>query len=186
MSAPITEPSPTTPVEAEAPITLPEGAEPKTFDAEYVAKLRAENAKHRTEAKANADAAKRLAEIEEAAKSNEQKLAERLTAAEKRAADAERASFAAEKGVPASFIHGSTPEEWEASAAEALTWKGVTPKLPVAPSADGQGRVGVPVSAGAAQLSKDDVSKLYAEKKYDEIEKARIEGRLASILGPRT
>ena len=41
-------------------------------------------------------------------------------------------------------------------------------------------------SVGAAQLSKDDVSKLYAEKKYDEIEKARIEGRLASILGPRT
>lgn len=38
--------------------------EPETFDAEYVKKLRAENAKHRNEAKANAEAAKRLAEIE--------------------------------------------------------------------------------------------------------------------------
>lgn len=62
----------------------------KTFDAEYVEKLRKENAKYRTEAKANADAAARLAEIEEASKSESQKLAERLSAAEKAAADAQR------------------------------------------------------------------------------------------------
>ncbi|MCB0916872.1 MAG: hypothetical protein KDC23_14435, partial [Actinobacteria bacterium] len=44
-----------------------EGAdgERKTFDAEYVAKLRKEAAAARVEAKANADAAKRLAEIDE-------------------------------------------------------------------------------------------------------------------------
>lgn len=56
--------------------------ESKTFDAEYVAKLRAESAKYRTEAKANADAAKRLAELEEANKTEAQKLADRATNAE--------------------------------------------------------------------------------------------------------
>ena len=40
-----------------------EGAEVKTFDAEYVDKLRKEAAKYRTEAKDNADAADKLAKI---------------------------------------------------------------------------------------------------------------------------
>lgn len=66
------------------------GGENETFDAEYVKKLRAESAKYRTEAKANADAAKRLAEIEEANKTEAQKTADRLAAAEKDAADARR------------------------------------------------------------------------------------------------
>lgn len=68
----------------------PPAGEPKTFDAEYVKKLRDEAAKYRTEAKANADAAKRLAEIEEANKTEVQKATERLAAAEKAAADARR------------------------------------------------------------------------------------------------
>ena len=63
--------------------------EPKTFDAEYVEKLRKENAKYRTEAKANADAAKRLTEIEEANKSEADKVAERLAKAEQSAREAE-------------------------------------------------------------------------------------------------
>ncbi|WP_213452883.1 hypothetical protein [Rhizomonospora bruguierae] len=71
--------------------TPPEGGEPKTFDAEYVEKLRKENARYRTEAKANAEAAKRLGEIEEANKTTEQKAAEKLAAAEKAAADAQAA-----------------------------------------------------------------------------------------------
>lgn len=68
--------------------TPPEG-ESETFDAEYVAKLRKENAKYRTEAKSNAGAAKRLAEIEEAQKTVEEKTAERLAKAEQTARDAE-------------------------------------------------------------------------------------------------
>lgn len=67
-----------------------EGSEPesKVFDAEYVEKLRKEAAKYRTEAKANADAAKRLAEIEEANKSEAERLSERLAEAEKAAEQA--------------------------------------------------------------------------------------------------
>jgi hypothetical protein len=67
----------------------PEG-EAKTFDADYVDKLRKEAAKYRTEAKTNADAAKRLAEIEDANKSEADKAAERIRALEVDAAEARR------------------------------------------------------------------------------------------------
>ncbi len=66
----------------------PQEGEAKTFDEGYVKKLRDEAAKYRTEAKANAGAAKRLAEIEEATKSEADKAAERLAAAEREAAAA--------------------------------------------------------------------------------------------------
>ena len=63
---------------------LQEGTQeqPKTFDAEYVANLRKENAKYRTEAKANAEAAKRLMELEQSQKSEAEKQAERIAALE--------------------------------------------------------------------------------------------------------
>lgn len=64
--------------------------EPKVFDADYVAKLRQEAAKYRTEAKANAEAAQRLAEIEDAQKSEAQKAAERIAELEKQATEAQR------------------------------------------------------------------------------------------------
>lgn len=68
----------------------PEGDEPKTFDADYVKKLREEAAKYRTEAKANAEAAKRLAEIEEAQKSEAEKQADRIRQLEEQALSAQR------------------------------------------------------------------------------------------------
>lgn len=183
MSVPTTEPT----TEPEAPITPPEGAEPKMFDADYVAKLRAESANYRTQAKANADAAKRLAEIEEANKTEAQKLADRLAAAEKSAAESElkalRAEVAQAKGVPGALLTGSTLEELNAAADALIAFRGEAPKPPAAPSAAGQGKVGEPVGAGAPQLTQEDVTRLYAEKQYDEIEKARTEGRLNSVLG---
>lgn len=60
----------------------------QTFDANYVKGLRAEAAKYRNEAKTNADAARRLAELEEAQKTEAQKLADAKTAAEADAATA--------------------------------------------------------------------------------------------------
>jgi hypothetical protein len=81
----------------------PEGAEPKVFDAEYVANLRKESARYRTEAKAGADAVARLAEIEEAQKSEAQKAADRVAAAEAKAAasqsEALRLRIAAKFGI---------------------------------------------------------------------------------------
>jgi len=57
--------------------------QPKTFDADYVAKLRKEAAQYRTEAKANAEAARKLQEIEDANKSELQKATDRLAAIER-------------------------------------------------------------------------------------------------------
>lgn len=104
------------------------GATPETFDADYVKKLRAENAKYRTEAKANADAAKRLAELEDAKKSDEQRNAERIAALEgelkaERIGRA-RAQVGAAKGLPASLVsllRGETIEEMEEHADELLS-----------------------------------------------------------------
>ena len=84
----MSDPAPNEATETQPADKPPEG-EAKTFDADYVKKLRDEAAKYRTEAKANADAAKRLAEIEEANKTEVQKATERLAAAEKAASDAQ-------------------------------------------------------------------------------------------------
>lgn len=75
--------------------------------------------------KAKAD---KLAEIEEANKTEAEKLAQRAEAAEAKLADAERAvlrsEVAAEKNVPASLLTGSTKEELEASADALLEFRG--------------------------------------------------------------
>lgn len=79
-------------------------------------------------AKANATAAQRLEEIENASKTEQQRATEALTAAEKRAADAEasalRLEVAAEKGLTpaqAKRLVGSSREELEADAEDLLT-----------------------------------------------------------------
>lgn len=99
--------------------------------ADDVAKWKALARKHEAQAKANADAAKRLAEMEDANKSELQKLQERAEAAEKRSADTEarllRAEIAAEKGLPAALaarLTGDTKEELEADAEQLLALVG--------------------------------------------------------------
>jgi hypothetical protein len=106
----------------ETPAEQPqEGAEQptesKTFDADYVKKLRDEAAKYRTEAKANADAATKLKALEDANKSEADKQAERLAQAEQRAlaleVKASRAEVASTTGVPSNILAGpedGTPE----------------------------------------------------------------------------
>jgi hypothetical protein len=77
---------PTEPAEPTAPVDpqpADPAAQPKDLAAE-VEKWKDLSRKNEARAKANADAAKRLAEIEDAAKSEADKLAERLTAAEDR------------------------------------------------------------------------------------------------------
>ncbi len=86
--------------------------------------------------------------LQEANKTELEKLTEQLATAQREATAAKREAFAATKGVPASLVTGKTPEEWAASAAEALAWKGAPTKPPAAPPAEGvQGNVGKPVGA---------------------------------------
>lgn len=99
---------------------------PDTGEPDYkdeVAKWRAMSRKHEAQAKTNSDAAKRLAELEDANKSETQKLADKVSAAEKRTADAEakatRYEVASELGVQAKhlkYLSGTTREDIEASA----------------------------------------------------------------------
>lgn len=85
---------------------------------------KAEARKWEARAKENSDAAKRLAEIEEAFKTEAQKAAERLAAAEAKVKEYEtreqiaawKAEVAEATGVPATVLAGSTKEEIEAHA----------------------------------------------------------------------
>ena len=79
--------------------------------------------KHEGQAKSNADAAKRLSELEDKDKSESQKLADKVTLAEKRAAEAEAKVFryevASEMGIQPKhlkYLSGATKEELEESA----------------------------------------------------------------------
>lgn len=122
-------------------------------------KWKALSRKNEEQAKANAEKAKKFDELEEANKSEQEKLLARAEAAEKRIAEREAkdaaAATAAEvakaKGVPASALRGSTREELEAHADELLE---LMPKKPAAPSADGQGDG---EQIGDGDMSADDI-----------------------------
>lgn len=126
-----------------------QSSEAKTFDADYVKKLRDEAAKYRTEAKANAEAAKKLAEIEEANSTEAEKQAKRLAEAEERAkaleVKAARAEVASETGIPADILAGpedSTAEAIKAYAAKVIAFTEQSGKpRPPRPDAN-QGRSG--------------------------------------------
>jgi hypothetical protein len=147
--------------------------EPKVFDADYVAKLRKEAAQYRTEAKANADAAKRLADIEAEKAKADQTSAEREAAAEKRAADADaralRLEVAFEKGLTpgqAKRLVGGSREELEADADEILRDfpvktdgrpKGnadIGPRTPAPPLNDGSPRSLIAAGIAASDAAK--------------------------------
>ncbi|WP_336630008.1 MULTISPECIES: hypothetical protein [unclassified Microbacterium] len=116
--------------------------------------------KNEDTAKSNAEKAKKYDELEEANKSEIEKLQARLDAAEKWRTDREAkdtaaataAEVAKEKGVPVSALRGATREELEAHADELLT---ILPKKPAAPSADGQGDEGDDIGNG--DMSAEDI-----------------------------
>lgn len=121
------------PAKTEPTAQEPHGAEPAPADtvsrAEYD-KLLAQSRKWEERAKSNSAAAKRLSELEDASKTDSEKLAEatkRAEEAEAKVADYERraeragivAEVAAEKGVDAEWLgrmSGDTREEVEANA----------------------------------------------------------------------
>jgi hypothetical protein len=87
--------------------------------------------------------AAKLAEIEEANKTESQKIADKLAAAEKRATELEgkalRAEVAAAKGVPVALLTGSTQEELEAAADALIAFRDV--QKPAGPSSSSLNRV---------------------------------------------
>ena len=135
---------------------------------------------HEKAAKANADAARKLQEIEDAAKSQADKDAEARAAAEQRAAKAEadflRLKVATTKGIPADLadlLVGADEAEMTAVADRLLSIKATA--TPAPGSADG-GPLGAPKPG---QLSRADLQKLTP----DQITEARAKGQLNDLLG---
>ena len=125
------------------PVSEPKGEE-KSFSADYVAQLRAEAAKYRTEAQ---EAKGKLTEREEAEKSDLEKAQSKLAKLERERDEATasllRFQVASEKEVPAEaveFLQGKSREELEASADKIL---GLVQK-PAVPDFDGGSREPVP------------------------------------------
>lgn len=184
-----TEDAVTDPAQGQEAATERSGAKLEA-DTDWVAEARKwesrakENA---AKARANEQAAARLAEIEEANKTEAQKLADRLAAAEAKAAQAElkalRAEVAQTKGVPAELLTGTNLDELTAAADALIAFRGEVKPPPVVPSADGQGNVGKPLGQGKPQFTAEDVKRLYAAKRYDDIEAARQAGQLDALLG---
>lgn len=119
----------------------PEAEAPEPIDWKAEARKHERRAKENLAlAKANEDAAKRLAEIEEANKSEAQKAQERLAQVEEELAQERaariRAEVAAAKGVPVELLKGSTQEDIEAEADRLLEFKGESPDPSPFPKAD--------------------------------------------------
>lgn len=133
-------------------------------------------------ARANEDAAKRLAELEDAQKTEAQKQQEALEKAQRELAELTvaktRAEVAAAKGVPAELLSGGTQEELEASADALIAFRGEqsvpTPSGPVVPG-EGQSTP----TGGLSQLTAEDIKTMTAE----EVNVARRAGRLNKLLG---
>ena len=117
--------------------------------------------KNEQRAKENAAAAAKLAEIEDAQKSESEKLLAKLEAAEQRAAAAEQARLRAEiaqsKGVPADLLSGSTEEEMSASADRLLAFRGQHPAPEYGRSADAS-------PTKPKQLTRADMSRMTTEQ----------------------
>jgi len=125
------------PVAPEAPVAPTEPATPAKVETDWKAEAR----KWEDRAKTNSKAAEKLTEIEDAAKTAEQKLEERATNAEKALAasdlKAARSEVALEKGLTASQakrLVGTTKDELTADADELLTDLGKV--APTAPKPD--------------------------------------------------
>lgn len=133
-------------------------------------------------AKANAEKAIRLDQLEEAQKTELQKAEDRATAAEQRAADAllraEKTAIAAKTGVDQALLAGTTPEELQASADALLAWRGTTatPAAPRVGGADINGGAAKPVIYTRTQLADPT---FYAAHRAD-ILAAQRQGRITS------
>ena len=153
----VSTPDPSTPEpQAQEPDT---GAAPKDWQAE-AAKWKNLARKHETTAKTNSEAAKRLTEIEDAQKSEQQRLQDRATAAEQRTLQLQSANArllaAATHGIPADLIDllGDGDEEQINERARLLAEK-LTAAGAAAPTAPSSTRPVESLKPGAAPAASE-------------------------------
>jgi hypothetical protein len=147
-------------------------------------KWKALSRKNETEVKALRPAAQKLADLEEAQKSELEKAQARAEAAEKKALETEltalRASVALEKGLSpsqAKRLVGASREDLEADADELLADLKNTTRT--APSAEGQGKTGDVVGQTQQITSRDQLKSMSREEKLA----AYKDGRLKALTG---
>lgn len=146
---------------------------------------KAEARKWEARSKENASAASKLVEIENASKTDAQKLTDRASAAEAKVTAFEaRDQVAAwatevskETGVPAAALAGSTLEALQAHAA-VLKPLIATPQASRGPIVPTEGS-GADASTGASQLSAEDLKTMTPAQ----VNEARRSGRLNRVLG---
>lgn len=137
------------------------GEAPKTFTQDQLNTFLADQKRKLQASFADYDDVKAKAakfdEVEQANKTELQKLQEELAKTEERAAQAEqqalRADVARTKGVPASSLTGTTKEELEASADELLAWRDEGAKK--SPPGPNGLRSGITPAGGAALNDKE-------------------------------
>lgn len=135
------------------------------------------------EAQAFKDAADKWREYEQSQKSEHEKLAEKLAAAEALASEASakltRYEIASQKGIPTDaldLLHGSTREELEVAADKLLSLIGEQTKNKLPMPDLNQGK---PAPAQVGQLTAADLESMTPA----EIMKAKNDGRLNDLLG---
>jgi len=128
------------------------------FDSRIQARLDRERKKYGDYEELKARAGK-FTELEEANRTESEKIADRLAAAEKRAAELEgaalKASVAEAKGVPSALLSGSTQEELEAAADALIAFRGEqkhTPSSSAIGRANTTDKVQAPTSPGMGSL----------------------------------
>ena len=146
---------------------------------------KAEARKWESRAKENSEARQRLSEIEEASKSEAQKLADRAAAAEAKVAQFESEkqqrewvkAVAEATGVPADVLRGSTLEDIQAHADSLKSHISQEPDAPRGPHVPSEGtKAGE--SRGVSQLTQDDLKSMSPEQ----VNAARKSGRLNRLL----
>ena len=170
------------------PVQAAETSEAPDLTSE-VDKWKALSRKNEQRAKENEAAAKKLAEIEDANKTETERLIARAEAAEKALAAREAAEATAQlvkdvanekgfadRGISVDALRGGTREELEAHADQLLA---LIPVKPKAPSADGQGNTGKPIESAPQITSREHLKSMSPA----DIDAARQDGRLDSLLG---
>jgi hypothetical protein len=175
MTTPVEPPVPDAPAElgTEPPAKPAEPAEVKADTTDWKAEAR----KHEARAKENAGAAKRLAEIEEANKTEAQRLADRADAAEKRAADLEikalRSQVALDNNLPANLVdrlRGETAEELADDAKNLLSLlKRSVPDVDQGVKGGGGGAPGQLTTADLKGMSPAQIVKAQADGRCDDL-----------------
>jgi len=176
-------PEPTeTPAVDETPTDAAPVETPETSEAE---KWKAMARKNEQRAKENAEKARRFDELEEANKSEQQKLSEAADLARKEAAETAvelaKLRAAVKHGLTdddLELLGTGTPEEIEGRA-ERLAARLKGNPTPAAPSSDGQGKQGDPVTQGVTQLTRDQFSALSPEERIAAFEA----GQVKSLMG---